>query len=150
VVREHRIVNSESERLPIAAGLFTWPSEAPQLIASKCKACGEVAFPKQASCPNCTGDATEEVLLTRRGKLWTWTIQRFPPPPPFIGDRENFVPYGVGYIELPEGIRIESRLTTSDPEALEIGMEMELVVEPFIDGEDGSKLMTFAFQPVVD
>ncbi|MDJ0850509.1 MAG: OB-fold domain-containing protein [Myxococcota bacterium] len=138
---------------PIHEGLFTWPSESPQLVASRCQECEEVTFPRQDSCPSCTGRSCEEVLLSRRGKLWTWTIQRFPPPvPPYIGPphRDTFVPYGVGYVELPEGIRVEGRLTVNDPARLEIGMDMELVVEKFIDDEDGTALLTFAFQPVAE
>lgn len=137
-----------SSQLPLAEGLYTWPSDAPQLIASRCESCGEVAFPKQSSCPHCTGESVEEILLSRRGTLWTWTIQGFPPPPPYIGDAERFEPFGVGYIELPEGIRVESRLTSSDAEALRIGMEMELVVEKFVEDAEGRDLMTFAFRPV--
>jgi len=134
---------------PIDEGLFTGPADAPQLVGSRCDACSEVTFPRQSSCPNCTSSKTEEVLLSRRGTLWTWTVQGFPPPsPPFAGDAENFVPFGVGYIELPEGIRVESRLTENDPSKLEIGMEMELVLEKFAVGEDGDDIMTFAFQPV--
>lgn len=137
-----------SEGQPIAEGVFTWPSDHPQLLASRCQRCSELTFPQQSSCPACTAEATEEVALSRRGHLWTWTIQRFPPPPPFTGDTEPFVPYGVGYIELPEGIRVESRLTVNDPDALEIGMEMELVVAPFRTDEEGRDLLTFAFAPV--
>ena len=137
------------DQVPIADGLFTWPSTSPRLIASKCQCCGEVAFPKQSGCPNCAGDATEEVLLAARGKLWTWTIQQFPPPHPYAGDLDDFVPFGVGYIELPEGIRVEARLSVNDPDQLAIGMEMELIVEKFAERDDGAELMTFAFQPVV-
>jgi uncharacterized OB-fold protein len=133
--------------LPLADGLYTWPSESPQLIASRCAACGEVAFPKQASCPHCTSETVEEMLLSRRGTLWTWTIQGFPPPPPYIGDAADFEPFGVGYVELPEGIRVESRLTTADPDVLEIGMEMVLVIENFSRDDDGRDRMTFAFRP---
>jgi uncharacterized OB-fold protein len=145
---ECQIVSKASNQVPIAEGLYTWPSASPQLIASKCTSCGEVAFPQQASCPSCASASTEEVLLSRRGTLWTWTIQQFPPPPPYIGDTKDFVPYGVGYVELPEGIRVESRLTTSDPSQLEIGMEMALVIEKFTESDDGKDLMTFAFEPV--
>jgi uncharacterized OB-fold protein len=137
-----------ARQVPIAEGLFTGPPGAPQLLGSRCTRCREVSFPKQASCPACTCDATEEILLSRRGKLWTWTIQRFPPPPPFIGDTAHFTPYGVGYVELPEGVRVEARLTTADPERLAIGMELELVLEKFADGKDGEARMTFAFAPV--
>jgi uncharacterized OB-fold protein len=139
------------KQTPIQDGLYTWPSKTPQLIGSKCAGCGEVAFPKQGSCPNCTGTVTDEILLARRGTLWTWTIQHFPPPsPPYIGDPESFVPFGVGYIELPEGVRVEARLTESDPSKLEIGMPMELVIEKFVDDDERGALMTFAFQPATD
>jgi uncharacterized OB-fold protein len=53
----------------------------------------------------------------------------------------------VGYVELPEGIRIEARLTENDPDALRIGMPMELVVEPFDVDADGNERMSFAFRP---
>ena len=57
------------------------------------------------------------------------------------------MPYGVAYIELPEGIRVESRLTENDPDKLEIGMEMELIIEKIADDTEGNELMTFAFRP---
>jgi len=138
-------------RIPIEEGLFTWPSDQPQLIASRCAPCGEVAFPKQQSCPACSATDVEEILLSRRGTIWTWTIQHFPPPiPPYAGsgDRDSFVPYGVAYVELPEGIRVEGRLTENDPEKLAIGMEMELVIETFAQDAEGNDLLTFAFAPV--
>jgi uncharacterized OB-fold protein len=110
-----------------------------------------VSFPSQASCPACTGRSVEEIRLSRRGKLWTWTIQRFPPTvPPYAGpaDRESFVPFGVGYVELPEGIRVEARLTEHDPEKLAIGMDMELVLERFGSDAQGNDVVTFAFRPL--
>ncbi len=141
----------EQDAIPIQDGLFTWPADAPQLMASRCASCGEVTFPRQEACPSCTARKAEEILLSPRGRLWTFTIQRFPPPvPPYEGeaDREKFVPFGVGYVELPEGVRVEARLTENDPERLAIGMEMELVVEPFGRDEAGRELLTFAFRPV--
>jgi uncharacterized OB-fold protein len=140
-------LSDASEPIPIAPDLFTWPATEPQLIASRCLDCGEVAFPKLPSCPACTGVATEDTLLSRTGTLWTWTIQHFPPPHPFLDDGKDFEPFGVGYIELPEGIRIESRLSVNNPEDLEIGMSMELAIERFAAGEDGRDRMTFVFRP---
>ncbi len=140
-------LNPPAER-PIAEGLYTWPSASPRLIASRCQSCGEVAFPAQSSCPACASESIEEILLSPRGVLWTWTIQRFPPPHPYIGDPKTFEPFGVGYVELPEGVRVEGRLTTADPDALAIGQTMELVIEKFAEGEGGESLMTFAFAPV--
>ena len=139
-----------SEQRPIAPGLFEWPADEPRLIGSRCADCGEATFPAQQSCPACSSTSCEEMFLSRRGTLWTWTIQAFPPPPPYAGDPKEFVPFGVGYVELPEGVRVESRLTENEADRLRIGMTMELTLENFGRAEDGTELVTFAFRPVAE
>lgn len=137
-------------QVPVAEGIFTWPSDSPHLIGSRCKACGNHMFPTQSGCPRCTGNDTETVELASRGTLWTWTIQGFPPKaPPYAGptDPEHFQAFGVGYVELPGEVKVETRLTESDPSKLQIGMEMELVIVPLCQDDAGNDVMTFAFQP---
>jgi len=136
-------------RTPVADGIFTWPAEEPQLIGSRCTACGIVTFPAQESCPRCAATAMEEQLLARRGRLWAWTTQNFPPPsPPYAGPTgDAFETYGVGYVELPGEVKVETRLTEADPDELAAGMEMELVVVPFRADDEGNEVMTFAFRP---
>ena len=141
-------MSANVNQVPIQEGLYRGPAQSPQLIASRCDDCNEVAFPAQNSCPACTGRSTQEILLARRGTLWTWTIQNFPPPVPYAGDAKSFVPFGVGYVELPEGVRVEARLTENDAERLAIGMQMELVVEKFAERDDGTEVVTFAFRPL--
>jgi uncharacterized OB-fold protein len=89
-----------------------------------------------------------EHLLSRRGRLWAWTTQEFPPPsPPYAGPTgEAFAPFGVGYVELGNEVRVETRLTVT--EGLRIGMDMELVLVPFRTDGDGNEVVTFAFRPV--
>lgn len=138
-------------QLPVSEGIFSWPSAHPHLIGSRCTNCGNYMFPTQSGCPKCAGNETETVALARRGTLWTWTVQSFPPKsPPFAGavDPTNFEPFGVGYVELPGEVKVEARLTESDPERLTIGMEMELVIIPLATDDDGNEVMTFAFQPL--
>ena len=96
------------------------------------------------------GSETETVELARKGTLWTWTVQGFPPKaPPFAGRTDSgFEPFGVGYIELPGEVKVEARLTDADPTRLSIGMEMELVIIPLTTDEQGNEIMTFAFQPI--
>jgi uncharacterized OB-fold protein len=60
-------------QVPIAEGVFTWPSEEPQLIGDRCDACGMIAFPKQGACPRCASTDVREHLLARRGRLWAFT-----------------------------------------------------------------------------
>lgn len=138
-------------QVPVEEGLFTWPSDDPRLVGSKCGDCGVVMFPRQRSCARCNSESVSDLELSNRGTLWTWTTQGFPPKnPPYIGpnDPETFEPYAVGYVELPGQVRVEGRLTESDPDALRIGMEMELTIIPFATDDEGNEIVTFAFRPL--
>jgi uncharacterized OB-fold protein len=119
----------------------------PRLIGSACERCGTVTFPRQSSCPRCTSEDVHTHELATRGALWTWTIQCFAPkaPPYPEAGVEEFEPYGVGYIELPGEVRVEARLTESDPGRLRIGMAMELTL---VHVPGSSERLTFAFRPV--
>ena len=137
-------------RVPVAEGVFTWPSDEPQLIGSRCTACGIVTFPSQESCPRCPSTDMEQHLLARRGRLWAWTTQSFPPPsPPYAGPTgKDFRPFGVGFVELGDEVKVEARLTVSEPDELEHDTEMELVLVPLRTDDDGNEVVTFAFRPV--
>lgn len=140
-----------TKQVPIAEGLFTWPDDRPRLLASRCLDCGNHMFPQQAGCSRCSGSSTEPVELGRRGTLWTWTVQAFPPKaPPFAGsdDPEVFEPFGVGYLDIDGKLLVESRLSLADPADLEIGMELELIIEPLYVNDSGEEVVTFGFGPV--
>ncbi|ORB75227.1 Zn-ribbon domain-containing OB-fold protein, partial [Mycobacterium scrofulaceum] len=58
----------------------------PHLIGGKCPACGTYVFPpRENNCPNpgCASDTLEAVALSTRGTLWSYTENRYPPPPPY-------------------------------------------------------------------
>ncbi|WP_139980312.1 Zn-ribbon domain-containing OB-fold protein [Nocardioides litoris] len=130
---------------PIADGVFT-DAPVPRLLAGRCEACEVVTFPRQGGCPRCTRRSVVDHWLPPAGVLWSWTIQRFAPKAPYRGPAE-FVPYGVGYVELPGECIVEGRLTTADPDELWIGRPMELtLVVNHVDG-DGADVMTYAFAP---
>ena len=109
-----------------------------------------MTFPSNTSCAACGGIEVKIVELPRRGKLWSWTIQRFMPKTPYrtTETAETFAPFGVGYIELPGALRVESRLTENDPEKLQIGSEMELVFYTHHTEADGTDVINYAFKPV--
>jgi len=139
------------KRIPLAPGLFTWPAEEPALLGGRCGSCGHIAFPHREHCLACGKAGVAQVELPRRGRLWTFTTQRFrPPSPPYAGadTPETFVPFSVGYVELPGACRVEARLTEPDPAKLAIGQEMELTVLPFGSTPEGDETVVFAFQPV--
>ena len=134
---------------PVAEGLFRLEDGEVRLVGSECRHCGVVTFPCQASCPRCTSLEVVERLLARKGTLWSWTVQCFPPksPPYAAADPDSFEPYGVGYVELPGEVRVEARLTVADPTQLRIGMQMELTLVP-APGSSGA--VTYAFAPVTE
>lgn len=128
-------------RVPVAEGLFTWPSDEPRLIGSEHN--GVISFPAEPDAP--------QRLLGRRGNLWSFTTQRFrPPSPPYDGNdtAETFEPYALGYVELPGELLVQARLTEPDPAKLRIGMPMELRVVPYTTRDDGTEVLTYAFAPV--
>jgi uncharacterized OB-fold protein len=133
--------------------ISTWPQENPQLIGSSCGACSATVFPIQSHCPKCSRAEMSDVLLPRRGTVIAWTTQGFAPGAPYAGPTgKEFVPFGVGLVQLGDVVRVEGRLTENDPERLEFGMEVELTFIPFAtdasDPENPVEIVTFAFQPV--
>ncbi len=54
----------------------------------------------------------------------------------------------MGYVELADEVKVETRLTETDPEVLVPGLEMEVVLVPFRTDDDGNEVVTFAFRPV--
>jgi uncharacterized OB-fold protein len=136
----------------VADGLFTWPSDDPRLIGVQCAACGLIGFPAAATCSSCASDDLTSRPLSPRGTLWTFTTQGFrPPSPPYDGnDTDSFEPYAVGYVELPDGVFVEGRLTEPDPRRLRIGQPMRLTIVPYTHEPDGAPVLTFAFEPDTD
>ena len=139
----------EKNQVPIKEGLFSTPLSPPEkvtLVGSRCKDCGEIALGKRQTCSNCGGANPEEIPLSRRGKLWTYTVIRHRPPGDYKGP-DPFVPFGLGLVEIPEGIRVLSPLHC-DLEKIRIGMELELNVYPLYTDENKNEVMAFQFRPV--
>jgi uncharacterized OB-fold protein len=111
----------------------------PYLIGSKCKACGYVAFPKKMVCPAClTNGSMEDIELSRRGKIDTFSVLHVAPP--------GFpVPYTVGYVTLPEGPRVFSILSDSG-KAIDMGDDAELIVGKIREDELGNEVIGYRFR----
>ena len=117
---------------PAIEGWFTQDARAPHLIGTRCTACGTYFFPKETTfCrnPDCASSQLEEVQLSRRGRLWSYTNNCYAPPPPFVAS-DPFQPYAVAAVELEK----ERMVILGQVEAgagvaeLEVGMEMELTL----------------------
>lgn len=130
-------------------GIVGGSADRPVLMGSRCTACGEVYFPAAHSCTCCCATAMAPHELGSEGSLWSWTIQGFQPKAPYNGGEAEhaFRPYGVGYVEMPSGVKVESRLTVADPALLAIGMPMRLTLIAYRQVAGEAPVHTYAFAP---
>lgn len=136
------------EHIPVAEGLFQWTGATAQLIGARCSGCGTHYFPNVLSCrnPHCPAKEVEQVQLSRRGRLYSYTLQAYRPPPLFR--MEPWSPYVIGVVKLPEGLRIMGMLTDTPLADVHIDMEVELTVEPLYRDQKGRDVLTYKFRPV--
>jgi uncharacterized OB-fold protein len=128
---------------PVREGLFTTADDGtPRLVGGLCATCRRHHFPLLTTCPYCSSEAVAEARLSAVGSLWGWTAVTTAPP----GYR-GAVPFGFGIVELPEGLRVISRLTEPEPDRLERGQAMRLVVVPLHVDDEGRSVVTYAFAP---
>ncbi|MGH7736242.1 MAG: Zn-ribbon domain-containing OB-fold protein [Gemmatimonadales bacterium] len=130
-----------AERVAVRQGLFE-DGAAPRLLGSRCDDCGAHHFPRHATCPYCSSSSVQAATLSDHGRLWAHTAVTTAPP----GYRGE-VPYGFGVVELPEGLRVVTRLTEPDPARLAAGAAMRLVVVPLHVDDEGRQVVTYAFAP---
>lgn len=128
----------------IDEGLFDG-ADPPRLVGARCSECATVVFPRQGSCPKCSDGTMSAHALPVSGRVWTWTLQAFPPKPPYRPPAGGYQPYHVGYVDLGE-VLVEARLEVSRPE-IRIGLPVRLTTVPAYQEEDGTEVLTFAFRP---
>ena len=134
--------------VPIAEGLFTSDAK-PSLIGTHCKSCGDYFFPKTFTChnPKCKSKEIEEVKLSQKGKVSTYTVMCYPPPPPFVAP-VNYVPIPLVAVALPEGINIIGMLEGVDQKDVKIGMEVEVTTGVLYTNKNNEDIVAWKFKPV--
>jgi uncharacterized OB-fold protein len=139
------------ERVAAIDGWFSMDEREPHLLGLHDAKSGTYFFPKDVALSRAPGFADaklDEVALSRRGRLWSWTTNHYAPPEPYVSP-DPFVPYTVAAVELAkERMVVLGQLAPGiDPAALEVGMEMELVLDVLF--EDAEKQhMVWKWRPV--
>lgn len=146
--------SDQKKMRPLKSGVCVLPSspgDKGHLLGTRCRQCGTTYFPdyncpspKRAFCPTCySNDMEENVALSTKGKVWTYTITHqvypgTPMTPPFI----------VAEVELPEQVLVMTAITDCAHDEVKIGMEVELdFITTGIDSE-GTEVKAFVFKPV--
>ena len=126
--------------VPVAAW-FGEDAEGAFLVGRRCRACGSWSFPPMlpfCTNPGCGSGEVEDTTLSRRGTLWSFTFNRFPPPSPYpVPPTGSFEPYGVAAVELArEAMIVLGQVVRGvGPDSLRVGMDMTLAIEPLPDGQ---------------
>jgi uncharacterized protein len=142
--------SATTERTPIRDGLLTGALsnlDEVRLLGSRCSQCGETSLGRAKVCANCGQATITEIPLSNHGVLWTFTVVRHRPPGDYKGP-DPFVPFGMGLVELPEGLRVLSPIQC-DVAQLKIGLQLRF--KPVVRKEsDGREIVSFTFESADD
>lgn len=129
----------------VVDGLVETGPAGPRLLGSHCLGCDTLYFPQMQSCPNpaCHDKRIEPAPLPAEGTLYSYTIQRYQPPPLFRMD--DWQPYVLGLVDLGAGLRVMGMLSGIGEDEVEIGMKLRLVIEPLYDDAERGVVSTFKF-----
>jgi uncharacterized OB-fold protein len=135
------------QQIPVAQDLFSWTDDSAALVGSRCSGCSTYYFPQSLSCrnPACIAKQVERTEFGAEGRLYSYTVQSYRPPALFRTD--DWAPYAIGLVDLPEGVRVLAMLTGCAPDDLAIDMPLALTVRPLYTAESGEEVVTYMYQP---
>jgi uncharacterized OB-fold protein len=100
-----------------------------RLLLQHCLACGHVQYYQQGLCRVCGSERLEHRAASGRGRVYSYSVVHRAPGPAFKAD----TPYAVLLVELAEGPRMISSLVDGDPDAVAIGMPVEIAFDAVTD-----------------
>ncbi|OBB46007.1 Zn-ribbon domain-containing OB-fold protein [Mycobacterium sp. 852002-51961_SCH5331710] len=112
-----------------------------ELRIQRCTDCKTFRVPPRPMCGGCQSLNWDYVVSSGRGTVYSFVMPKYPPLP-FLE-----YPYVVALIELDEGVRIVSNLCDIEPEAIEVGMPVEVFYEIFEALPSGEELVLHQFRP---
>lgn len=123
--------------VPLRPGIFVEDAGGvPRLAGTRCRECGTHFFPRRQICARCLSAATDTVPLSERGVLYTYTVVHQSTP-------EFRTPYVLGYVDLPEGVRVLAPLAEIAADEVRVGMPLLLRVEPVRTDAGGRILLGY-------
>lgn len=141
-------------RLPAVEGLFTLDEDDPHLIGGKVPGRESYCFPKDlgGADPGAGGPVElEEVELSNRGTVWSYTTSDYPPPPPFVAATDPYEPITVAAVRLEreQMVVLGQCVAGVGPDDLEIGMIMELVIDTLYE-DDENEYLVWKWRPAAE
>jgi uncharacterized OB-fold protein len=115
------------------------------LVGEVCEGCGSKIFPPRDLCPDCEAPAKTPYTFSGLGEVYSYSTVHDAPE----GYEEN-LPYTVALVKLQEGPLVTAQLADVEPEAVSIGMPVEMVTRKLRqDGERGVIVYGYKFRPLL-
>lgn len=112
-----------------------------ELRIQRCTDCKTLRVLPRPMCGGCQSLNWDYVVSSGRGTVYSFVMPKYPPLP-FLE-----YPYVVALIELDEWVRIVSNLCDIEPEAIDVGMAVEVFYETFEALPSGDELVLHQFRP---
>lgn len=96
-----------------------------ELRVRRCLKCEARFRFSHSLCPGCWSPDLGWEVSSGRGRVSHYSVVYQAPSPAFAGD----VPYVIALIELNHGVRMMSNIVNCDPEAVHVGLEVDVVFE---------------------
>ena len=101
-----------------------------ELVLQRCGDCGTLRHYPRALCPSCLSERIEWLRAAGTGHVYTFTVTHQNQAPGF----RDALPYVLAYVELDEGVRLLTNIVDCAPDAVRIGMPVEVVFEDATPG----------------
>lgn len=120
--------------------LLSETAEGWALVAQECRACGKIAYPRKRVCPECFGEDLVDRPLSRSGTLHTYATT-------YLGVPRIGLPYVIGFVDVPEKIRLFGLIIADSDASLAVGQRMDIVVSKLFQDETGEDVFGYKFRP---
>lgn len=100
-----------------------------KLLVQTCNDCDARIFFPRRQCPECWSTNLGWSEASGKGEIYAFSVTYEGVESVFADD----LPIVLAWVDLPEGIRMQSNIIDCDPEAIEIGQEVEVVFRKVTD-----------------
>lgn len=114
-------------------------SGAPRLLAGRCESCHALSFPRADVCGDCLSTDIGTIEIASQGTLYSYSVVHQAP-------KTWKVPYVLGYVDLPEGLRVLAHID-APPSEVAVDAKVKLSLGVVGTDSDGAPLSTYTFVP---
>jgi|APCry1669189534_1035231.scaffolds.fasta_scaffold17543_3 uncharacterized OB-fold protein len=111
------------------------------IVAGQCRDCEQTMFPRALVCPKCMGEEIQPFYLREGGVLYSFSKLH-------LARKGWQVPYVIGYVDFPEGVRVMGPVEMQGPFQPRCGSKVRVEIGTLRTGTDGIEYLSHRFFPI--